>query len=114
MIEPYATATLFADGERRYGLARCRAGHTRELPDPQIGDWCADHEQCRRPADGPEQNVAVPARALRDLITVAAYVSLGRGAIGHQPDAAPYPDAAARLALGALHDAGIDPAKAGA
>lgn len=44
-----------------------------------------------------------------DLIAVARYVSLGRGAVGHQPDGSGYPDALARRALGALHDAGLLP-----
>jgi hypothetical protein len=54
--------------------------------------------------------VNVPRAALDDLIHVAAYVSLGRRAIDHQPDGAPYPDAVARRALGALDDTGLQDA----
>lgn len=48
--------------------------------------------------------VQVPRDTLRRLVDVAAYVSLGRCAVDHQPDGAPYPDAAARRALGSLDD----------
>ena len=51
--------------------------------------------------------VAVPREAFDALVQVAEYVSYGRRAVDHQPDGAPYPDAAARRALGALGDAGL-------
>jgi hypothetical protein len=54
--------------------------------------------------------VAVPREAFDVLVQVARYVSLGRRAVDHQPDGKPYPDAAARRALGALDDAGLLPA----
>jgi hypothetical protein len=51
--------------------------------------------------------VQIPRDAFDALVKVAEYVSYGRGAVGHQPDGAPYPDAVARRALGALDDAGL-------
>lgn len=54
--------------------------------------------------------VAVPREAFDALVQVATYVSLGRRAVDHQPGGAPYPDAAARRALGMLDDAGLLPA----
>lgn len=48
--------------------------------------------------------VAVPRRLLEQLREIAAYVSLGRRAVDHQPDGAPYPDAQARFALAELGD----------
>lgn len=53
--------------------------------------------------------VAVPREAFDALVQVAQYVSLGRRAVDHQPDGQPYPDAAARRALGMLDDAGLLP-----
>lgn len=53
--------------------------------------------------------VAVPREAFDALVQVARYASLGRRAVDHQPDSAPYPDAAARRALGMLDDAGLLP-----
>ena len=55
--------------------------------------------------------VAVPREAFDALVQVAEYVSYGRRAVDHQPDGAPYPDAAARRALGVLDDAGLLTAK---
>lgn len=51
--------------------------------------------------------VQVPREAFNHLVRVAEYVSLGRRAVDHQPDGAPYPDATARFALGALGEAGL-------
>lgn len=51
--------------------------------------------------------LAVPRTVLEQLVSVARYVSLGRRAVDHQPDGAPYPDSMARFALGALHEAGL-------
>jgi hypothetical protein len=53
--------------------------------------------------------VVVPREAFDALVKVATYVSLGRRAVDRQPDGAPYPDAAARRALGMLDDAGLLP-----
>jgi hypothetical protein len=53
--------------------------------------------------------VAIPRGAFDALVQVATYVSLGRRAVDHQPDSTPYPDAAARRALGLLDDAGLLP-----
>ena len=52
---------------------------------------------------------SVPLSAWQGLITVAKWVSRGRSfALDADPDIAPcYPDATARFALGALHDAGL-------
>lgn len=47
--------------------------------------------------------VPVPRDALAMLVAVARHVSLGARAAFVQP----YPDATARFALGALHDAGL-------
>lgn len=49
--------------------------------------------------------VPVPADVLRQLVAVASHVSLGRSAAFAQ--GRPYPDATARMALGALVDAGL-------
>lgn len=51
----------------------------------------------------------IPLSAWNALITVAKWVSRGKSyALDADPDIAPaYPDAAARRALGALHDAGL-------
>jgi hypothetical protein len=54
----------------------------------------------------PANIVQVPREAFDALVRVAEYVSYGR-AVDHQPDGAPYPDALARQALGALDDAGL-------
>lgn len=53
--------------------------------------------------------VVVPREAFDALVKVATYVSLGRRAADHQPDSAPYPDAAARRAIEPLADAGLLP-----
>ncbi|MGW5477666.1 hypothetical protein [Streptomyces sp. NPDC004008] len=52
---------------------------------------------------------SIPYAAWESLITVAKWVSRGKAyALDADPDIAPaYPDAAARRALGALHDAGL-------
>ena len=63
---------------------------------------------CPAPDRARSEVCAVPREALEGLVKVARYVSLGRGGVGHQPDGALYPDAAARFALGALDDAGIE------
>lgn len=55
----------------------------------------------------PANVVQVPREALDDLIRVAEYVSYGRRAVDNQPDGAPYPDAAARRALGTLGEHGL-------
>jgi hypothetical protein len=57
--------------------------------------------------------VAVPREAFDALVQVAEYVSLGRRAVDHQPGGKPYPDAAARRALGLLDDAGLLPTEGG-
>lgn len=51
----------------------------------------------------------LPVKAWEQLITVAKWVSRGKSAAFiPDPDIAPaYPDATARFALGALHDAGL-------
>lgn len=54
-----------------------------------------------------EGYVVVPREAFDGLVKVAEYVSLGRHAVDRRSDGAPYPDAAARRALGALGDAGL-------
>lgn len=61
------------------------------------------------PAVEPEASpyVQVPRDAFDALVKVAEYVSYGRSAVGYQPDGAPYPDALARRALGALGDHGL-------
>jgi hypothetical protein len=51
----------------------------------------------------PPTHITIPRDAFDQLVTVARHVSLGRGAA----DLTPYPDAAARRALGALDDAGL-------
>lgn len=63
-------------------------------------------------ADDGENSIVVrqlPVKAWEQLITVAKWVSRGKSAaFTPDPDIAPaYPDAAARFALGALHDAGL-------
>ena len=52
---------------------------------------------------------SIPLSAWEGLITVAKWVSRGKSfALDADPDIAPaYPDATARRALGALHDAGL-------
>lgn len=60
----------------------------------------------RQPVDPPDL-LQVPRDTLNDLIRVAEYVSIGRGGVDHQPDGAPYPDAVARRALGALDEHGL-------
>jgi hypothetical protein len=52
---------------------------------------------------------SIPLTVWESLITVAKWVSRGKSfALDADPDIAPtYPDAAARRALGALHDAGL-------
>lgn len=57
-----------------------------------------------RPVFDTAATVEVPVEALRLLVRVAQYVSLGRRAVDRQPDGAPYPDADARFGLGALPD----------
>jgi hypothetical protein len=89
-----------------HGSAYCRGGHTLALPDEGIGDWHSQHEHCQ-PGAQPPAWVAVPGDGLTALTKVAEYVSLGRGAVGHQPGGMPYPDATARRALGVLDDAGL-------
>jgi len=60
-------------------------------------------------ADKPSRVVPVPCEAFDALVRIAQYVSLGRSAVDHQPDSAPYPDSTARRALGALDGAGLLP-----
>ena len=92
----------------------CRKKHTRRPgycalvppPEPTVS--------ILRVEDTPElgRHIAtrsIPVTAWDALITVAKWVSRGRSfAFEADPDIAPcYPDAAARRALGALHDAGL-------
>lgn len=57
------------------------------------------------PADtGPADTIAVPLAAFDQLVKVAAHVSLGKSAAFNQ---GPYPDSTARVALGALDNAGL-------
>ena len=73
---------------------RCRAGH----------DWSLTARHVVETHGTALPDVTeVPTNALRSLIEVAAHVSAGREAAF----ASPYPDAKARMALGALDDAGI-------
>ncbi|MEU3656450.1 hypothetical protein AB0E67_27315 [Streptomyces sp. NPDC032161] len=70
----------------------------------QLTTW-ADRAngQPQQPITTAETTVPVPAEALDALVRVAAHVSVGRSAAFLTP----YPDATARRALGALHDAGL-------
>lgn len=106
MNTPLVTTEHYREDGTWRGWARCRAGHRFELPDLDFGDWCNGHADCE-PGDGQAELVSVPRPVLNDLIKVAAYVSIGRRGVDHQPDGAPYPDSTARFALGALTELGL-------
>lgn len=63
-------------------------------------------ETGRRQESAAPASVTIPREAFDGLVKVAQYVSMGRRYVGVE---GPYPDATARMALGALHDAGALP-----
>ncbi|GIH95343.1 hypothetical protein ACFFMN_23565 [Planobispora siamensis] len=68
--------------------------------DPLVG-WALDRMLAAIPANaenGAASKVTIPADLYDRLISIAAYVSRGRGYVGVEP----YPDATARATLGAL------------
>ena len=91
---------------RRFGESTAR--HPDDATRARISADLRTAAEARAQFEGGEPMVSVPRDALARLVAVARYVSLGRDAVGHQPDGAPYPDSLARRALGALDGAGID------
>lgn len=73
----------------------------------------APWRRCPAVDDAPPADVSalveIPRGAYEDLVRVAEYVSIGRTGVNHQPDGSPYPDRAARRALGSLDAAGLLP-----
>lgn len=93
--------------QHTYKLGRC-ALSTDEPPEPTISIG-----RVETMLDGYPGIVlrSIPLSAWDALITVAKWVSRGKSfALDADPDIAPrYPDASARRALGALHEAGLLP-----
>lgn len=91
--------------QHTYKLGRC-ALSTEEPPEPTVSIGRVEDFE-----DGQPGIVlrSIPMPAWDALITVAKWVSRGKSfALDADPDIAPcYPDASARRALGALHDAGL-------
>lgn len=82
-----------------------------ELSDTDDEHSCAESGCSGEPTAVPAPTVEVPLEAFRRLVKVAMWVSRGRS-FAYTPDpnlGAAYPDATARFALGALHDAGLLP-----
>jgi len=92
--------------QHTYVWGRCALAPESARPTPMISIGRVETE-----ADGCPGIVlrSIPVTAWDALVTVAKWVSRGRAmALDADPDIAPaYPDAAARRALGALHDAGL-------
>lgn len=92
--------------QHTYTWGRCALAPDSARPEPTISIGRVETE-----ADGQPGIVLreLPLSAWEALITVAKWVSRGKSmALDADPDIAPaYPDAAARRALGALHDAGL-------
>ncbi|MFH8531561.1 hypothetical protein ACH4GE_24460 [Streptomyces tendae] len=92
--------------QHTYTWGRCALAPQSARPEPTISIGRVETE-----ADGQPGIVlrSIPLTAWDALITVAKWVSRGKSmALDADPAIAPaYPDAAARRALGALHDAGL-------